>query len=273
MIKALVRLALASEYSRLPIRRSDISTKVLGTQGRQFKTVFDGAQLALRQTFGMEMVELPAKEKVTIQQKRAAQKSGAADKPSTTSKSWILRSILPEKFRIPGIMPPPKVPTQQIEEAYVGLYSFVVSVIMLAGGRLPEAKLERYLKRTNADQSTPVDTKEKVLARMEKEGYIQRVREMNAGEETVEYLVGPRGKMEVGEEGMAGMVKMVYGNSLNEEARQRLERSLKSVAANNKVKADAERGDGDGAPKRRARGRPRREAAGADNADASSGED
>lgn len=271
MIKALVRLALASEYSRLPIRRADISTKVLGTQGRQFKTVFDGAQLALRQTFGMEMVELPAKEKVTMQQKRAAQKSGAADKPSSTSKSWILYSILPEKFRIPEIMPPPKVPTQQMEEAYVGLYSFVVSVIMLAGGRLPEAKLERYLKRTNADQSTPVDTKEKVLARMEKEGYIQRVREMNAGEETVEYLVGPRGKMEVGEEGMAGMVKMVYGNSFDEEAKQRLERSLKSVAANNKVKADAE-GDRNGSTKRQGRGRPRKEA-GADNADASSGED
>lgn len=274
MIKGLVRLALASEYSRMPIRRADISNKVLGTQGRQFKVVFEGAQLALRQTFGMEMVELPAKEKVTMEAKRRAQKSGAADKASTTTKSWILRSILPEKFRIPEIMPPPKVPTQQMEEAYVGLYSFVVAVIMLAGGRLPEAKLERYLKRTNADQSTPVDTKEKMLARMVKEGYIQREREMNAGEETVEYLVGPRGKMEIGEEGLAGMVKTVYGAGFNEEARQRLDRSLKSVAANNKIK---EGGDTDGGTQRR-RGRPRKEAAGAaaaaaENADASSGEE
>ena len=30
MVKKMVRLALASEYSRLPIRRTDISAKVLG---------------------------------------------------------------------------------------------------------------------------------------------------------------------------------------------------------------------------------------------------
>lgn len=71
MVKKMVRLALASEYSRLPIRRTDISTKVLGEQGsRQFKTVFEQAQKSLRTKFGMEMVELPAREKVTILQRR-----------------------------------------------------------------------------------------------------------------------------------------------------------------------------------------------------------
>lgn len=71
MVKKMVRLALASEYSRLPIRRTDISVKVLGEQGsRQFKTVFETAQQHLRSKFGMEMVELPAREKVTILQRR-----------------------------------------------------------------------------------------------------------------------------------------------------------------------------------------------------------
>lgn len=71
MIKKMVRLALASEYSRLPIRRTDISTKVLGEQGaRQFKIVFDSAQRELREVFGMEMTELPAREKVTVTQRR-----------------------------------------------------------------------------------------------------------------------------------------------------------------------------------------------------------
>lgn len=74
MVKKLVRLALASEYSRLPIRRTDISAKVLGEQGsRQFKTVFDQAQRVLRSRFGMQMVELPGKEKVTISQRRGKQ--------------------------------------------------------------------------------------------------------------------------------------------------------------------------------------------------------
>lgn len=71
MVKKMVRLALSTEYSRQVIRRTDISAKVLGEQGaRQFKVVFEGAQKALRATFGMQMVELPAKEKVTVSQRR-----------------------------------------------------------------------------------------------------------------------------------------------------------------------------------------------------------
>jgi melanoma-associated antigen len=70
MVKKLVRLALASEYQRRPIRRADISEKVLGSQGRQFKTVFERAQTDLQAVFGMELRELPAKDKFTLQQKR-----------------------------------------------------------------------------------------------------------------------------------------------------------------------------------------------------------
>ena len=70
MVKKLVRLALASEYQRRPIRRADISEKVLGSQGRQFKTVFDQANSELMDVFGMVMVELPKSEKVTARQKR-----------------------------------------------------------------------------------------------------------------------------------------------------------------------------------------------------------
>lgn len=71
MVKKMVRLALSTEYSRQVIRRTDFSAKVLGEQGaRQFKVVFDGAQKLLLDRFGMQMVELPAKEKVTISQRR-----------------------------------------------------------------------------------------------------------------------------------------------------------------------------------------------------------
>ena len=71
MVKKMVRLALSSEYARLPIRRTEISAKVLGEQGaRQFKVVFEEAQQVLRHRFGMQMIELPAKEKVTITQRR-----------------------------------------------------------------------------------------------------------------------------------------------------------------------------------------------------------
>ncbi|KAJ5157446.1 uncharacterized protein N7482_008546 [Penicillium canariense] len=214
MVKKMVRLALASEYSRLPIRRTDISAKVLGEQGtRQFRIVFDAAQQHLRTKFGMEMVELPAREKVTITQRRAAQKS---EKPSATNKSWILNSTLPAAYRVPSILQPTKAPSTKTESTYTALYSFVVAVISLNGGSLAEQKLLRYLRRMNADDYTPIDRTDRLLARLCREGYLVRTREMDGGEEVIEYMVGPRGKMEVGSGGVAGLVREVYGRGVQD---------------------------------------------------------
>lgn len=69
--KALVRLALAAEVQRKPLTRDLIREKVLGKAPRSaFKEVFDLAQRELRSVFGMELVELPAPEKKTLQEKR-----------------------------------------------------------------------------------------------------------------------------------------------------------------------------------------------------------
>ncbi|KAL5048017.1 hypothetical protein BDW71DRAFT_196418 [Aspergillus fruticulosus] len=205
MVKKLVRLALSSEYSRQPIRRVDISNKVLGGQGsRQFKAVFEGAQRALAETFGMQLAELPQKEKVTIQQRRAAQK---VDRPST-NKSWILTSTLPSKYRKQDILRPTRGPA---ESSYTGIYTFIIAVILLNGGTLQEQKLDRYLTRMNAEQFTPVDRTDRLLQRLCKEGYLVRNREMDGGDEIIEYMVGPRGKVEVGARGVAGLVREVYG--------------------------------------------------------------
>ena len=70
---------------------------------------------------------------------------------------------------------------------------------------------------------------EKVLKRMEKEGYIVKVRERDGGgEESVDYVVGPRGKAEVSEVGVAGCVRKVFGKTgmEREELERRLVRSL-----------------------------------------------
>ncbi|KGO76806.1 MAGE protein [Penicillium italicum] len=216
MVKKMVRLAIASEYSRLPIRRTDISAKVLGEQGtRQFKLVFEQAQREMRQRFGMEMTELPAREKVTITQRRAAQKT---EKPSSANKSWIVTSTLPLPYRSPDILIPTKAPSLYTESTYTGLYSFIIAVILLNGGSLAEQKLDRYLARTNADVATPVDRTDKLLQRLCKEGYIIKTREMDGGEEVIEYVLGPRGKIEVGTSGVAGLVRTVYGKEKGDHA-------------------------------------------------------
>ncbi|PWY76306.1 MAGE-domain-containing protein [Aspergillus heteromorphus CBS 117.55] len=250
MVKKMVRLALASEYARQPIRRTDISAKVLGEQGaRQFKTVFEDAQRVLRVKFGMEMTELPVKEKVTITQRRAAQK---VEKPSSSNKSWILSSILPPEYRKPEILPPTKAP---LEGTYTGLYSFIIAVILLNGGAIQEQKLDRYLKRTNAETYTPIDRTDRFLQRLCREGYLVRNREVDGGEEVIEYILGPRGKIEVGAQGVAGLVREVYGRSGDGERDQELEirlaRSLgfelpEQTAGGQEGEGQGQGGDGDG---------------------------
>jgi hypothetical protein len=153
----------------------------------------------------------------------AAQK---VEKAAMSTNAWVLTSTLPDVYRTTTILSPPKIPTTTEESAYVALYTFIVTLIYLSGGKLPESKLEIYLQRVNADQSTPIDKTEKLKARLIREGYIVKIKDGSSGEDLVEYMVGPRGKVEVGEEGVGGMVRSVYGNSGGDELEERLERSL-----------------------------------------------
>lgn len=90
---------------------------------------------------------------------------------------------------------------------------------------------------------------EKVLKRMEREGYIVRVRERDGGgEETIDYIVGPRGKAEVGERAVAGVVRRVYGKKDIEadELEKKLVRSLGEVAIEKKTRVVVQEEGGEG---------------------------
>lgn len=92
---------------------------------------------------------------------------------------------------------------------------------------------------------------EKVLKRMEREGYIVKVCERDGGgEESIDYVVGPRGKAEVGEIGVAGVVRTVYGKRDVEadELERKLVRSLGDVVIDKKRRKAVEEGEdgGDG---------------------------
>lgn len=143
-------------------------------------------------------------------------------------------SILPTEFRDPDIVPPPAAPTEVEESKYITLYTILISVILLSGGQLPHAKLERYLRRMQIEDNTPVlayPKTELLLKRMEKEGYLLKIRESAGagGEEDVYWIVGPRGKVEVGDACTKGLVKNVYGDPEGDEGadlERRVARSL-----------------------------------------------
>lgn len=205
--------------------------------GRQFKHVFTEAQEQLRSVFGMELTELPVKEKVTISQKRAAQRSGTQG--SSTSNAYILTSTLPARYRKASVLRPAQIPSTAAEASYIGLTTFVLALVYLSTSQtISESRLEKHLRRVNADNYVLAGEKtEKVLKRMEKENYIVKVRERDGGgEESVEYVIGPRGKVEVGERGVAGLVRDVYGKKDAEadELERRLVRSLGDVVIEKK---------------------------------------
>lgn len=141
---------------------------------------------------------------------------------------WVLQTIVPPQYRLPEAIGPAR-PTDRPEDdtaaAYVGLYTMVIALITIAGGRLPEGKLDRALRRMNAEQTTPVDTKDKTLALMVKDGYIVKVKESVGGDETVDYIVGPRGKVEVGAEGFADLIRTIYG--MDGEDPEEMEKKIK----------------------------------------------
>ena len=176
----------------------------------------------------MELVELPSKEKTSLKDRRT-QATAPKSSTTTSSKSWVLVSTLPKEYKTnPTIMHPSRAPSDEIESGYTALYTFIVAVIYLNNNEIPEAKLERYLKRMNADVSTPFGSYEKVMQRMVREGYVERRKEGSSEGDVVSYVVGPRGKVEVGVTGVEGLVKAVYGDEGMgmTELNQRLTRSL-----------------------------------------------
>ncbi|KAK4649573.1 uncharacterized protein QC761_120190 [Podospora bellae-mahoneyi] len=240
LIKGLVRYAIACDFSRTPIRRDAIREKVLGTNGRQFKTAFAGAQKQLRAVFGMEMVELPARDKnlMTTEQKRKAAKSQS--QKEATSNAYILTNILPEELRTPALTRPSKVVSAEGEAAYTALYTTIISLITISGGELSDTRLRRHLARLNAaeympsmnpnDPANPTEKTDVVLQRMIKHGYLVRMVDNrgNGDDDSTTWHVGPRGKAEVPKESIAGFVRTIYGGS-DPELESKIQISLKGV--------------------------------------------
>lgn len=146
---------------------------------------------------------------------------------NTTTSSYILTSILPLQYRSPSIIQPSKVVSQWDEATYIGIYTTVVSVIMLSpDSTITDSKLTSILKKLNADTNMPMDKTNQILKKMVQQNYITRTVERTDGDEVIEWRVGPRGKTEIGTKGVQGLVKEVYGANAPEDLETRLDRSL-----------------------------------------------
>ncbi|KAI0487656.1 MAGE protein [Xylaria cf. heliscus] len=224
LVKKLVRYALACEYARIPIKRDGIRDKVLGTQARSFRRVFDAAQEQLQKVFGMEMVELPVREKRTLKDKQTVKRG--ASQASASSRQYILISTLPQEYRTRPVIGPSRIPSTAEEAAYVAFYTIIVSIITLSSGELSDMKLRRYLTRLNASQNLPMDKTDHVLQKLIRQGYLDKIVERVEGDEdAITWCVGPRGRVEVSPHSIAQVVTEVWGD-LPDDFDKKLEKSL-----------------------------------------------
>lgn len=141
--------------------------------------------------------------------------------------------MLPEPYKAARIIAPSRNVSVDDEAAYVGFYTLVISLIRISGGDLSEAMLKRHLTRLNAEHHTFSSTKtEDTLAKMQRQGYLvksidKEARQHGEDETATTWHVGPRGKVEVGDEAVAGLIREVWGpEAQGDELEAKLHASL-----------------------------------------------
>jgi len=116
-------------------------------------------------------------------------------------------------------------------------------MITLSGGIIQESKLDTVMRRVHANEYTPLGTTEKLLQRLIKEGYVVKIKDSATGEELFEYMVGPRGKVEVNKEAVANIIRTIYPND-EEDLEKRIEKSLNLGGGKGKAPAQVVNGNG-----------------------------
>jgi hypothetical protein len=207
----------------------------------------------LKETFGMQMEELPVTEKLNLAQRRAMKENTAGQ---SSSNSWVLVTTLPAEYRTPLVLGKPQSEVNEKENYYVGMCTTVVTLVYLHSGRLGDNRLDTVLFRKMGISSTEAT---ELLTRMDKEGFIKKIVDTSTGQESIDYIVGPRGKVQIGEEGVANFVKGVWGEDDAEDLDKQLKKTLDLSAKQSKPQSNGTTRE----PKKR--GRPAKPSEGEDD--------
>ncbi|KAI9145327.1 MAGE family-domain-containing protein [Paraphysoderma sedebokerense] len=204
----LVRLALFQENAHTCLKRDDISKKVLKEYNRSFTPVFNAAQEKLKDIFGMEMVELPSKERVLLPGKAKQTNSGP-------TKSYVLRNVLK-----PEVVAASEMINFKEDNAYMGLLGIILSLIYVKEKVASDEFLLPKLRRLGIErgENHPVFKMDydKLMAHFEKQYYIQRNKlpvDPSAAQDNTniyEYRWGSRAKVEFEGETIVNFIQHIY---------------------------------------------------------------
>jgi len=216
-VKAIVRMALFHERQRTTLKREEISKNVLKDTPRIFAYVFNAAQEKLRQVFGLELVELPVKDKKVVPGKKQP-----TTMASGTSKQYVLRNLL--KAEVNQLI------NWRDELPKMGLLYVILSLILMSGDHvLTEESLWHHLKtlRVYKDKDHPLfGEPDKIITQYVKENFIVKNKVVTNNQETFEFRWGPRARVEVSAESIVEFISEIYG----EEADNNFKKELKKQA-------------------------------------------
>jgi hypothetical protein len=158
--------------------RDDISKLVFQNHKQAFPAVFQKAQTTLRDTFGLEMVQLTTRER----RKQGNNNSSTVIKKSN---SYILKSILDPNERAVAVE------CSEMETEGMQLLIIILSIIYAHGRCIMHDSLSTMMKRVDVDINTKVMSD--LIGVFIKQGYLDKFKEKNDEEYT--FVWGPRSKI------------------------------------------------------------------------------
>ncbi|PJF19465.1 putative mage family protein [Paramicrosporidium saccamoebae] len=217
-IISLIRLALACEVSKKPIRREDIQNLILGENGgRLLRPLLVKANERLAKDFGMQLVPLPtiarALSTLTIAGRRAATKKAEPSQNPTASTSYCLIAC-PERKR--GYHRQPD---------QLGLLTLILVLIHLSGGEMEESQLLESLNSWSAGRY--FSCVQDGFAEFKRQKYLTSGKKSDDQNVTV-YSAGPRAQVEFPPRALVDFI-MGLGSLMNQanQLKERLEATFR----------------------------------------------
>ncbi|KAL9553577.1 hypothetical protein PS6_003880 [Mucor atramentarius] len=202
--------------------------------------VLGRAQEKLRHVFGFEIVELPnMKEKSNQSQTQRNGGSGSTQTqtqtqqvpskkiPGGSSGTYVLRSVLKEEYRTPDII---ERPTREYQ--LTGILYVLLSLIFINGQSMNTADLNGHMDRLKLTKTIHgvegIRTRDELISEFLKDGYLKRSKlpDPDTDEPQFTYTWGPRAMVEVGHAGISAFAISFFGDDLDEDTKQDLNRKI-----------------------------------------------
>lgn len=198
-VHALIRLALACEASKRPVRREDVISLVLGGGPRRsLKTLVAKANERLATDFAMQLVPLPPTSRplstATVAGRRAASAAARQSRDSSLNSLYIL---VAKERRTPGL-------TYHKHPERLAYLTVILCLLALSGGEMEEETLRERLASLS-----PLPGPSELMNEWRRQRYLTLGKRTDDQAITV-YSAGPRARLEFPLENLAGFIMDLF---------------------------------------------------------------